>query len=399
MAFVALLWMPTIQGVTGVVPAVGLDGVEAPPQRVGFDLPSWSDGSWQSSWEASFDHDLGLRDWMVRIDNELRMRVFGVAKRPVVLGPDSWLMEAAYLPTLSLVQHRSIAERLLLKCYNLRRLQDAFAARGVTLVVLVSPGKGDSHPERMSREFRIEYEALRGVDRHYDVVKRGLTMAGVNFVDCVQLAKQMREQPAAGEPPMFVRGGIHWTNYGAARCAVALLDQIERASGTDVKSLDVTGVRMEPAPDRGELDIAYLANVLDLSRWRHPHGQPVVEVRQRDVGRPVGLLFVGTSFVWGLTHALKLHGVTDPLTVFYYYRSRTDFVAGEQKPSVPLDRTVEELHRELPHYQVVVLESNQVALMQLGHGFIEKALEACGLDVATTLPVSVETVMGHGYDR
>jgi hypothetical protein len=388
-----------VQRATGVVAVVGLDGDEESAPRITFGWGTWSDGSWQSSWESTFDHQLGLRDWMVRIDNELRMRAFGVAKRPVVLGPGDWLMEAAYLPTMSLVRQRAVAEHLLVKCYNLRRLQDAFAARGVTLAVLVSPGKGDAHPDRMSREFRIAYEALRGVDRQYDVVERGLTLAGVNLVDCVQMARAMREQPANGEPPMFVNGGIHWSYYGAARCAVSMLDRIERFSGMDVKSLDVTGFRMADEPPQVEMDIALLANLLDLRRWRQPHGQPVVAVRQNDDGRALGLLFVGSSFLWGLAEALKLHGATDPLTVFYYYRSRTDFVDGERKPPVPLERTVEELNRELPRYQAVVIESNQTALMDLGQGFIEVALQACGLDVATELPVSVEAVMGHGYGR
>lgn len=395
--FVATLWMPAIQCWTGAVVTVGLSGVEEPATRVELDWNTWSDGSWQQSWEASFDHGLGLRDWMVRIDNELQLRLLGVTKAPVHLGPDGWLVEAAYLPATHLVRHRVIAEKLLLKCLNLRLLQDALATRGITLMVVLSPSKCDVHPESMPLEFRVEHGALQGVDRHYDVIHRGLTLAGVHLVDGVQLARDMREAPGEA-PPMFVAGGLHWTNYGAARCAVSLLDELERVSGNDIRNLDVADVRMEPEPDRGELDLAALANLLTTGRWRHPLGQPVVELREGDRGRPCGLLLVGTSFVWGLTHALKLHGATDPLTVFYYYRRRVEFIDGQQHDREPLSRTVEELIRELPRYRAVVLESNQVALLDLGHGFIETAIEACGLEPVQQLPVTVEQIMGHRYE-
>src|SRR5262245_62150845 len=276
--FVVLMWVPIVQRLTGIVPAFELSGVETPRAAVEPSLRTWSEGLWQASVEADFVHHLGMRDWMVRTDNEIRLRTFGVAKRPVVQGKDGWLFEEAYLPAQCLVQHRVLAEHLLVRCYNLRRLQDALAGHGIALVVLISPSKTFAHPDVLPAEFRLECDELRQVHKHYDVMRKGLEMAGVNFVDCVEFARQLASESEVGRPPMFVRSGIHWTNYGAARAAVHLLDRLEHIGNVDLRNLDVVGVN-NGVPDQGELDLANLANLLDVSRWQHPLGQPILQLR------------------------------------------------------------------------------------------------------------------------
>src|SRR5262245_19229048 len=86
--FVALMWVPILQRLARFVPTYELKGVETPQTAVEPTLRTWSEGLWQTSVEAEFDHHLGMRDWMVRTDNEIRMRTFGVTKRPVVQGKD-----------------------------------------------------------------------------------------------------------------------------------------------------------------------------------------------------------------------------------------------------------------------------------------------------------------------
>src|SRR5262245_31102265 len=82
-----LLSLPAIQSTTGFAPVRGLGGVESAPRDVeGLTLRSWSSGSYQQSLEDQLSHHLGLRDWIVRLDNEIRWRVFGSTKRPVVPG-------------------------------------------------------------------------------------------------------------------------------------------------------------------------------------------------------------------------------------------------------------------------------------------------------------------------
>ncbi|MEZ5962678.1 MAG: hypothetical protein R3F56_02415 [Planctomycetota bacterium] len=382
--FVSLLWLPTLQGYTGLVQTEKLGGVEEPAEAVALSWTTWSDGSWQASYEHRFDHRLGLRDWMVRLDNEARLRAFGVAKRPVLRGPGDWLVEEGYLPSTALVRLRGEAARLLATCAQLRVLQEVLASRGIALTVLISPNKVFTVPERLPAAQAMALAALAGRPKQYDVFLRGLRATGVRVVDCVAFARHLVATEPPAMPPMFVASGIHWTNYGAARCAIHLLDELERTAGLDVRNLAVAAI--DPgAPDGGEMDMAHLANVVDTTRWRTPLGQPVVALRPGDQGRTVAMLMVGTSFLWGLTSTLKLHAVADPLSVYYYDRTRTDFVGGDSRPPISLERTADEVLRELPRYDVVVIEASEGALLDLGNGFIERVLRAFDVEPDSTL--------------
>jgi len=386
-AFCGVLWAPQLQQTFGLLPALGLGGVESPPATVGWRLTTWHDGSWQAACEARFDHEHALRDWLVRLDNELRLRVFGVTRRPVVRGPGDWLVDQGYLPAIALVRHKGRAAQLLGKCLSVRLLADVLAARGISLMVLVSPNKVLTCPERLPDEQRAVHRALRDRPTQYDVVRRGLAAVGVPMIDCVAYARRLHAADLPPTPPMFVTSGIHWSNHGAARCAAFMLDEVERLTGRDVRGLTIED-SAPGEPDRGELDIARLANVLDLRRWRQPLVQPLLRARDGDESPAAKLLLVGTSFLWGLARALKTPGVAEPLTVYYYYRSRTDYVGGEAMPSVPLAGTADELRRELPRYEVVVIEASEGVLNELGGGFIEAALVAYGVTPAMLVSAS-----------
>jgi hypothetical protein len=130
-AFVATLCLPLLQTATGALPNAGLGGVVKPLAPLDPSLAAWNEGSLQHAIEDRVRRNLGLRDWMIRADNELRMQAFVSAKRPILANEDGWLLEEGYLPTKILARESGIVDELLTRACNLRRLQDVRIQRGL----------------------------------------------------------------------------------------------------------------------------------------------------------------------------------------------------------------------------------------------------------------------------
>ena len=111
---------------------------------------------------ADITKDLGLRDWMIRTDNELRMRAFGSAKRPIVAGDDGWLLEEGYLATKMLARNHALVDELLTRTWNFKLLQDALAKHDVHLAAVISPSKVWTYPELVPSPHGEAMQAMAG---------------------------------------------------------------------------------------------------------------------------------------------------------------------------------------------------------------------------------------------
>lgn len=388
-AFVATLCLPLAQTAFAPFPKAGLGGAVKPVATSATDLAAWNEGKLQLAVEDGLRRDLGLRDWMIRADNELRLRAFGSAKRPIVAGDDGWLLEEGYLPTRMLARNPALVEELQTRAWNFRLLQDALAKHDVHLAAVISPSKVWTYPELVPSPHG---DALRAMSARYtlpEALRAALTASGVRVFDFGELFREWRETDGENVPPLFPRGGIHWSNHAAARAAVTIQAEMETRSRTDFRTLEIARVAQSKRPGGGEDDLVLLANLLDTSRWEEPIGQPILRAKQGDQGAPMPTLIVGSSFSWGLARSFASDRCAEPLAVWYYFKSEWPYVDGKKQAGAPLPTEPEDLKLRLLRHKVVLVECNESAAEVFGMGFVEKALEALGVTPATTPPAEV----------
>lgn len=388
-AFVLVLALPMLQTATGLLPSIGLGGVVKPVPSVDASLATWSDGSLQQALETQLTKELGLRDWMIRADNELRLRLFGSLKRPVLMNDDGWLLDDGYLPTKVLARDMATVEELLRRAHDLSRLQTLLAARDVHLAVCISPSKTWVYPERVTGTQGRALKRMLGRYTYPEALRAGLELEHVRTFDFGEQFRVWRYMDHEEMPALFPRGGIHWSNHAAARAALAMADAMEDVAKADFRTLELVGAESSPVPVGAEDDLVRLANLLDTSPWQEPSGQPVLAVRNGDKGGPMPTLLVGTSFLWPVARALMAHEAAVPLSVWYYFKSETRFVQGEQLPATPLALDPDRLREELLRYRVVIVEGNESATPGFGQGFVEAALRAFGEEPVASVPLDL----------
>jgi hypothetical protein len=381
-AFVIALWLPGLQLCTGMLPCWPLGGVEAlPPEPAPRSFAAWDSGRLQAEAEWHATHDLGLRDWMIRIDNQLAWSLFGVLKKPVIRGSDGWLYFEDWLPDRDLLLPE-FHPRALLRVANLQLLQRVLDEHGVRLCTVIAPGKARLYPEHLPAGQRAV--ASSGVPDAYGVFRAAATGAGLRLCDFQEVFAGWKT--ADPDEPLFTRLGIHWSVHAGARAAAWLLDAIGRSTDLAVPGLEVTGTtRQRGAPGR-DADLLRMANLLDERSWRDDTWTITLAPRAGHTGRPLRLLVVGTSFSWNLVEPLSRYGAAEPLTFLYYYKTRYEYAAGEAQPKQPVDAFRAALREQLLRYDVVLLENHSLSLLVMGFDFVEEALRAFGETPLTAAP-------------
>jgi len=385
-AFVATLSLPLLQTAVPLLPETRLGGVSSEPRACEPSLDTWNDGSLQQWLESMLRSELGLRSWMVRTDNELRLRAFGSAKRPVVAGRDGWLLEDGYLPTNMIARSEEVALQVITRAHNFHRLQVELGKRGIQLASVISPSKTWTYPELVPWPHDAAMRAMASRITYPEALRASLEITGARTFDIGALFRQWKRNDPAGSPPLFPKGGIHWSNHGSARAAVYVLQGIEAATGVDFASLALTSVEQASDLEGSENDLVRLANLLDTSPWEKPIAQPTLLVGNGVPVASVPMLIVGSSFSWELARHCATGGCASPVTIWYYFRTERRIVDGVWTEGQPVDMSLERIRETLLGHKVILVECNESAVEVFGMGFPERALEALGVEPVKAPP-------------
>ncbi len=193
-------------------------------------------------------HDLPVDATLRGAGGVLRWGGFGSGGPQVRVGCDGWL----YL-TEELRPWQGAAEAMAERAAGLARLQRALAARGITLLIAITPDKARVHPEHLCGAPR----SAQSVARHADFVAL-LDRQGARHVEVLGPLRA-----AGGE--LWLRTDTHWNQRGAALVA-GLIAQAARELPLE-RSGGFRTVAARPTPQPGDLlRLMNLDQVAD--RWR-----------------------------------------------------------------------------------------------------------------------------------
>lgn len=357
--FAAVLVAPVVQMLTGIVPKVGLSGVEPPGPPISKMLNFWGfkSGELARRVERQFGRELGLRGVLVRTDNELNYRVFGAMSGNRFVGKDDTLFTVGYSPGRDWVAPTddAVIGRLV---ESLAAGQKAFRVAGLTLLPLVSPIKtrfaADLLPDDVRRVAELDER------RQIDEFREQAEAAGLLYLDGPKLFDDLRPRARA---PLFPRGGVHWSNYGAAEVLVEMvriLDVVDER--WDFVALEITRVEPRNKPRPPDDDLAQLSNVWSTDRFFGESFEPTLRWVEGSGGRRPRVLFIGTSFTWQLATQASFRDVE----VYYYNRTRFTVQNRKRRREGPVPNQADPAFLdELTRFDLVVLEAPEHALRSM----------------------------------
>jgi len=369
-AFVALLWTPVAQKAAGLFPEVVLGGVEVPAPSPPRTVTGWFGGKFQDRFEAAFVRKTGLRGFWIRTANQIRYSLFrqstGAHADDVVIGRDGWLFIRGYVRAADrakVFEEAKLAEA----ARQVRAFQDEMDRRGRAFLFVIAPNKAEIYAE-----FVPPYLFAPGRESRrsgYQQLLPHLEREGVRLLDLHAWFAEHRDD---GPHPLFSRGGIHWSHYGAAVAARRILDRIEpQMGGRTLAKFRVAGAVVDDRPAGLDADIVDLMNIWNRRGLAGPQVHPVLEPEApADALRP-DILFVGDSFIFGLTPHLEAMDCYRRRDTFFYFNRRQTWPDGTD---TPLDRARLDWDRDVFDRDAVVIVYSAMSLPTVNRGFLTGAL-------------------------
>jgi hypothetical protein len=296
---------PTLGGVTNEMP-------------VNFSWSSIHDGNFQKAVANRLTEAFALRPILIRINNEIRLELFGELTAPhVVRGAKGQLIERTYLDDYCTRTEGMGAELAAKNIPKLLDIQNYYRARGGFFVYLLSPSKAAHLPEYfVDRVPCPSTQAARSefVGQYVSALKE----AGINVLDTATLIHALKGQY---DFDLFPQGGVHWNDVGGARVVSALVDEINRQAGREiVPSFTFTYTLSSAAGAERELvdllnvffpPLAYLTPKVKYTTSASCADHPA---------RLLDVAMVGSSFSHLPAAILIQHNCLSRLNTYYYAR-------------------------------------------------------------------------------
>lgn len=358
-----ILLMPLFQMHYKMIPAKALVGAEARGKRPALTFQDFISGCFQGEYSKWFNQNLGLREYMIRTQNQLLYTVFNQASPSsnIIVGIEGQLYEWPYVNEYLFSSPTKIPD-LEKKVLRIKNLQEGLRQRGVSFLLVITPSKAAVYPEYLPENYK---SLSKKEKRDYDIFVKLLENNKINIVDGHRTTTKEKEESGY---PMFCRGGTHWDDLAAFFTAQQILKEIGRTTGKRIVDINCEKVDLDYSPSVTDMDLARLLNVWETPlNYEVPH--PVIINNDDGTRYKPDILIIGDSFNWHLLDIFKKNDVFSRLNFYYYYN--TDYVYPDD-----IKRSIDRLNwnEEVFKKDVIILSVNEHAVSKTGFGFIEDAL-------------------------
>ncbi len=376
--FVLILFLPTLQHSLNILPSTTLVGKETDPPRAHWSSTGWLDGSFQEQYSKRRDSRLGLRDYLVKTNNQLHYSLFhritSTEGTDVVIGKDNWLYEMVYiakLDTASKDDGSLIDARIL----GLRKLQDQLEDLGIAFVYVIAASKAELYPEYIPDDLRKE-SLEPGITTDYQQARASLEKHGVYFVDSHTLFLNEKQEKGY---QLFGPSGVHWNKYGAYLAWKNLAPLVNHQLRVPLQIPPLDHIESRPS-EPVEADLGGVLNLWDNALTSPVTDYPVFAIDPTANSEKPSILIVGDSFLFTLVDIIKRTDLATDVDAWYYFKRHFKYRLKEghimDRPAAidtPMDKRTIDWQNQLFGKDLVILVAAESGLPALGFGFIEEA--------------------------
>lgn len=368
--FFLLLIAPVLQFKFHFFKEVELKGVELKQGRPGWQWSAWVKGNFQTDFENWFGEKIGFRGFLVKTDNQINFNLFreisGSKNVNLVLGKDNWLYEKGYIDSYN-NRDRVDYNFLKKKVEQLKLLQDKLAEDNIIFLLLISPSKAAVYPEYLPNNF---IDNLMVFNRsNYQRLVSLLKKMGVNYFDSVDYLLRLKNNYPF---TLFVKGGTHWSYFGACKISSELISKLEQVSKKDLVNIFCDPSSVDKNPQGKDKDLADLTNIWTEKVFVGDTAHPYYSHNQKGREFLPGMLFVGDSFTWEILEIMESQKVYTERDFLYYNQTRYHYPGDT---NLPFKKENWDWSKILFNKNFVILEINQSGLAYPDFGFPEEVLQ------------------------
>lgn len=361
--FILVLFLPLLQQVFPFVDLKPLSGKYEKLQKPKFNNIDWLEGKYQGEIEKYIKENVGYRNFLVRVYNQVCYDFFNTTNvEDVIIGSDGYLYQEGYILAYlgKDYVHESIIER---NIYKLKRIQDTLQKLNKNILVVLAPGKGSFYPEHFPLLYKMQSKTLS----NYDVYQEVLVKNKINTID---FSKWFHSIKDTCPYTLMTKNGIHWSNYSESLVADSLIKYISYQFNVSLPRLKIKKTVESKTPKFNDNDISKTMNMFyelkDL-----PLYYPELEIiRNNNEKRTIKPIVIADSYFYGLFSMGLINEImTQGEFWFYFNHIENKRQDGKTKP--------EELNlkEEVDKKDLIIILATDANLKYLGFGAIDKLYE------------------------
>lgn len=375
-----VLCLPLAQKTFELFPRMRLANVHISHRMPKLTLESFLSGDFQGRFEKWFLQTHGFWGQLVRLNNQLNYQVFQQIDSQYGNG-NSFMVGDRY----TLFQTRYLRDfngdigpkRLLVKktVQKMKRLSELLEARGKAMIVLISANKLILYPEIVPARYRTP--SPNG-PRTIELFKEFADKFELPYFETTPFLQSIAHNY---DQPFFAKPAAHWNTVAACEVGRELYSRLSEMLQSPIHEIGCgPEIEVKPRPYGEDHDLADVINVWnpDIGFSPTPYVKPTLITREGAI-RP-SVLYVGTSFVWGLLDVFEPIRAYSEREFFYYGNTNHHaYIPAEGKISKRIrqpQRDKRSLADIILEKDIVIFEANEARLENVGFSFLDKAIKS-----------------------
>ena len=307
------LVLPMLQNSLHIFRIRPLEGDFVMEDKPAYSKTGWYDGEFQARYNNWLEQNIGFRDLLVRINNQIDFSLF---KKPhaegVEVGRNKILYEYDYIraymgddfigePTLDRKMRRlKYMQEYLLKNKNIR------------LILVLEPSKARYEPEYLPGKYDTSARQIS----NYELIVQKAGEYNITFLDLNQYFLKMKDSSRYLLYPQY---GVHWSEYGMSLAVDTLIGFIEDTCKLDLPDIYVDEIIVSDSLRSTDYDAGKPLNLLWNLR-NVPMAYPQMRYENNpDKDRP-NVLAVADSYYWNIFNVYLPHNLFNN-EAFWYFNS------------------------------------------------------------------------------
>ncbi|PLX03132.1 MAG: hypothetical protein C0594_10915 [Marinilabiliales bacterium] len=357
---IGVLLIPMIQKIIGFAETEDLDGYFVETKNPELSWDKWIDGTYQTNVNQFTEENIGLRNILVRLHNQISYSIFNEANAAgVVIGKNNILFEKGYIDAYfgrDFIGKDSINN----KADKLQFINECLNNEGVKLLVVFAPGKASFFPESIPEKYKSDTLSIT----NHEYWLKACKDRGIPFIDLNSLFPLIKDTATY---PLYPEYGIHWSFYGMALGMDSILNYSSKMLGKECRHLKWNKIEIPDTLRKPDYDIAKGMNLLwQLGYKKMPY--PVFEFNNNDSLYHPKVISIADSYYWQVISAGINRRVFDMGGFWFYYK---DAYTNDGYKKVKDIKVVEELEKQ----DIVLLMATEATLHKFAFGFIEDVYE------------------------
>ena len=370
-----LLFLPMLQQHLLHIPLKPLNGVTIETEKPEFELESYRSGAYAKQEEAYVGEHFGFREPVIRLYNQYLWDFYRKTyAHNVVAGKKGWLfIPESVRDYYGTEMHRwqpspEVARRNFdREIRYMNRVRAILKENDVELLAFIAPEKSFLYPEYLP-DGKHDTTTFNACAYFW----HRLNETGFPCINMTPWFEQIKDTVGY---PLIPQTGAHWV-FPAVYAADSLFRFMGDLKGIKLPKLKI-GELHESDNHGADNDLEQLLNLTLPIRKRQGYS-PTAEVtveRNPNSVRPK-VLFVGNSFMWGITNQVPMREVFDEVEFWYYFST-----AYTGDPLTPSGQVVDyNLLEKLLDFDYIVWFTTGNQMNKGTDGFANSAILALGVD-------------------